>query len=45
MKEFKSVEQSYVLARKLSDEAITVMAKHDEKALMFILEEMMKREF
>ena len=45
MKVFKSVEQSYVLARKLSDDAITVMAKHDEKALVGILEEMMKREF
>ena len=45
MKEFKSVEQSYVLARKLSDDAIKIMHKHDEKELMGILEEMMKREF
>jgi len=45
MKAFKSVEQSYILARKLSDDAITIMAKHDEKELMGILEEMMKREF
>jgi octaprenyl-diphosphate synthase len=45
MKEFKSVEKSYVLARKLSDDAISVMKKYDEKILMAILEEMMEREF
>ncbi len=45
MKELKSVERSYVLAQKLSDDAIKIMHKHDEKELMSILEEMMKREF
>jgi len=45
MKEFKSVEQSYVLARKLSDDAVEIMAKHNEESLVAILEDMMKREF
>jgi len=45
MKEYKSVEKSYLLARKLSDDAIAVMQKHDEKVLMAILEEMMERKF
>jgi len=45
MKLHKSVEQSYALARSLSDEAISAVAKHDEAELVSILEEMMKREF
>ena len=45
MHTFKSVEQSYVLARKLSDEAIAVVSKHNETALVGVIEEMMGREF
>lgn len=45
MKEYKSVEMSYALARSLSDEAIKAVDKHDEKELVSILEEMMGREF
>ena len=45
MKEHKSVERSYALARELSDEAIIAVQKHDEVELVAILEEMMRREF
>jgi len=45
MKKYKSVEKSYVLARKLSDEAIVCIKQHDENELVGILEDMMKREF
>ena len=45
MKEHKSVERSYALARSLSDEAIKAVSKHDENELVSILEEMMRREF
>ena len=45
MNTYKSVEQSYVLARKLSDEAIAVVSKHNETALVGVIEEMMGREF
>lgn len=45
MKEHKSVERSYALARTLSDEAIKAVSKHDEKELVLILEDMMQREF
>ncbi len=45
MKEHKSVERSYALARSLSDEAITAVARHDEGELVGILEAMMEREF
>ncbi|MDF1880268.1 polyprenyl synthetase family protein [Sulfurimonas sp. MAG313] len=45
MKEHKSVERSYQLARNLSDEAITIMTKHNEPELVGILEDMMSREF
>lgn len=45
MKKYKSVEKSYVLARKLSDEAIIAIGQHDEKELVAILEDMMRREF
>lgn len=45
MKKHKSVEKSYLLARKLSDEAIVAVKKHNEKELVGILEDMMKREF
>jgi len=45
MKEYKSVERSYALARTLSDEAIKAVSKHNETELVDILEEMMRREF
>jgi len=45
MKEHRSVEMSYALARSLSDEAIDAVQKHDEKELISILDDMMKREF
>lgn len=45
MKRYTCVEQSYKLAQKLSDEAIRAVAKHNETALVSILDEMMKREF
>jgi len=45
MKAHKSVEMSYALARRLSDEAIDSVKKHDEKELVEILDAMMKREF
>jgi len=45
MKEHKSVDQSYALARRLSDEAITAVKAHDEVKLVAILEEMMRRSF
>ena len=45
MKKHKSVEKSYVLARKLSDEAMIAVEQHDETELVAILEDMMRREF
>lgn len=45
MKTFQSVEESYALARKLSDEAIAVASKYNETALVSVIEEMMGREF
>ena len=45
MKEHKSVERSYALARTLSNEAMSAVAQHDETDLVAILEEMMKRDF
>lgn len=45
MKTFQSVEESYALARKLSDEAIAVVSKYNETALVSVIEEMMGREF
>ncbi len=45
MKAHKSIEHSYALARALSDEAIAAVQKHDEKELVAILEDMMRREF
>ena len=45
MKEHKSVERSYALARSLSDDAIKAVSKHDEKELVLILEDMMQRDF
>ena len=45
MQNYKSVEQSYLLARKLSDEAISMASKHNEDALVGVIEEMMGREF
>ncbi len=45
MKANKSVEQSYALAQRLSDEAIEAVAQYDEKELVAIIKEMMGREF
>ncbi len=45
MKEHKSVEASYALARRLSDEAMQAVAQHHETELVSILEDMMSREF
>lgn len=45
MKEHRSVEMSYALARRLSDEAVKAIQKHGEQELASILEEMMGREF
>lgn len=45
MKKHGCVEQSYLLAQKLSNEAISAVAKYDETALVSILDDMMKREF
>lgn len=45
MKKHGCVEQSYLLAQKLSNEAIGAVAKYDETALVSILGDMMKREF
>ena len=45
MKEHKSVEMSYALARELSDEAISAVRVHEEVELVAILEEMMRRSF
>ncbi len=45
MKENKSVEQSYRLAQRLSDEAIEAVSQHDESELVAIIKEMMGREF
>jgi octaprenyl-diphosphate synthase len=43
MKEHKSVEKSFVLAKKLSDEAM--QAIKDDKELVGILETMIKRSY
>ena len=45
MKTYKSVERSYELARKLSDEAVSAVSKYNEVALVAVIEEMMGREF
>lgn len=45
MKEHKSVEASYALARTLSNEAMNAITKHNETDLVSILEEMMSRDF
>jgi len=45
MKRNRSVEQSYALAQRLSDEAIEAVARYDEAELVAIIKEMMGREF
>lgn len=45
MKEHKSIERSYLLARSLSDKAIKVIEKYNEDDLVLILEKMMERKY
>ncbi len=45
MKKHRSVEASYALAQRLSNEAVTAVSHYDETALVGIIDDMMKREF
>ncbi len=45
MKANRSVEHSYALAQRLSDEAVEAVAQYDERELVAIIKEMMGREF